>query len=116
MSQKILVIIGILLGGLAIVIGIQAVSKQTPQTRDINLQPTTTATAAAAASGLATLSDRQMRAAQDAIERAPADPKGYNLLCAAYLKKARETGDFTFNARAEASLNRSLELSTSEDN
>lgn len=110
MRNKILVIIGTMLGGLVIVIGIQAVSKQTTPTRAIISQPIT------AASARATLSDRQLRAAQDTIERAPADPKGYNLLCAAYLKKARETGDFGFNARAEAALNRSLELSSSADN
>ncbi len=37
--------------------------------------------------------------------------EGYNLLGAAYLQKARETGDFGFNARAEAALKRSLEIS-----
>lgn len=110
MRNKFLVIIGTLLGGLAIVIGIQAVTKQSPRPEGINSQ------AVAAASVRATISDRQLRAAQDTIERAPVDPKGYNLLCAAYLKKARETGDFGFNARAEAALNRSLELSRPEDN
>jgi tetratricopeptide (TPR) repeat protein len=110
MRNKILIIAGTLLGGLAIVIGIQAVSKQPPRPEGINT-PTVTA-----ASGRATLSDRQVRAAQDTIESAPADPKGYNLLCAAYLKQARETGDFGYNARAEAALNRSLEMSPAEDN
>lgn len=110
MRNTILVIAGTLLGGLAIVIGIQAVTKQPPRPEGINPQ------SVAAASVRATLSERQMRAARDTIERAPADPKGYNLLCAAYLKQARETGDFGFNARAEAALNRSLELSPAEDN
>ncbi len=109
MRNKILIIAGTLLGGLAIVIGIQAVSKQPPR-------PEGTDTQTVAASGRATLSDRQVRAARATIERAPSDPKGYNLLCAAYLKQARETGDFGFNARAEAALNRSLELSPAEDN
>jgi tetratricopeptide (TPR) repeat protein len=110
MRNTILVIAGTLLGSLAIVIGIQAVSKQTPRPKGVNTQTV------AAASGRATLSDRQMRAARDTIERAPADPVGYNLLCAAYLKQARATGDFSFNARAEAALNRSLELSPAEEN
>jgi len=109
MRNTILIIAGTLFGGLAIVIGIQAVSKQPPRPESINTQTF-------AASGRATLSDRQMQAARDTIERAPAAPGGYNLLCAAYLKQARETGDFSFNARAEAALNRSLELSPAEDN
>lgn len=110
MRNKILVIIAALFGGLAIVVGIQAVSKQSPRPEGTNPQTV------AAASRLATLSDRQVRAARGTIERAPADPAGYNLLCAAYLKQARETGDFGFNARAEAALNRSLELAPAEDN
>jgi tetratricopeptide (TPR) repeat protein len=63
-----------------------------------------------------TPSDRQLQAAQSLIERTPVDPKGYNQLCAAYIKKARETGDFTFNARAEAALKRSFELKSPADN
>jgi tetratricopeptide (TPR) repeat protein len=110
MRNKILIIAGTLLGGLAIVIGIQAVSKQPPRPEGIDNQTV------AAAGGRATLSDRQVRAARATIERAPSDPKGYNLLCAAYLKQARETGDFGFNARAEAALNRSFELSPAADN
>jgi hypothetical protein len=60
--------------------------------------------------------DRQLQKIQSAIEKSPADPNGYNMLCAAYLKKARETGDFGFNARAETALNRSFELNSSADN
>src|SRR5947207_10577641 len=40
------------------------------------------------------LADRQIREAQRAIQQAPSDAKGYNALCAAYMRKARETGDF----------------------
>lgn len=54
--------------------------------------------------------DERVQAAQGMIERAPTDPRGYNALCAAYMQKARETGDFGFNARANAALNRALEI------
>ncbi len=110
MRNTILVILGTLLVGLAIFIGIQSGSTQLPHIRPIDAPPI------AATSGRATLSDRQLRAAQDTITRAPADPKGYNLLCAAYQKQARETGDFGFNARAEAALNRSFELAPADNN
>ncbi|CAN5346885.1 hypothetical protein BH18ACI2_BH18ACI2_07030 [soil metagenome] len=52
-----------------------------------------------------TPADARIRAAQSMLQRAAANPRGYNLLAAAYMQKARETGDFSFNARAEAALN-----------
>ena len=55
-----------------------------------------------------TLADKQMQKGQAMIKRAPSEPDGYNLLCAAYLQKARDTGDFTFNAKAETALNHSF--------
>ena len=55
-------------------------------------------------------SDRQIQLAQTRIKRLPSQADGYNLLAAAYMQKARETGDFGFNARAESALNKSLEL------
>ncbi|MGB8509355.1 MAG: tetratricopeptide repeat protein, partial [Pyrinomonadaceae bacterium] len=48
--------------------------------------------------------DRLINVAQATIERLPASAKGYNLLAAAYMQKARETGDFGFNAKAEEAL------------
>ncbi len=101
-----------MLGGLAVVISQRVISQRPPSTRAADSAPVV----AAAASHQPLLSDRQIRAAQDAIERAPVDPKGYNLLCAAFMKKARETGDSGFNARAGAALKRSLELSAAADN
>jgi len=110
MHRRVLIIIGIILGGAAIIAGIRAVLPRasrpegTPRQNlvALNLQ--------------ATLSDRQIQKAQGIIEQTPSDPKGYNLLCAAYMKKARETGDFGFNANAETALNKSLEIAKSEDN
>jgi tetratricopeptide (TPR) repeat protein len=57
-----------------------------------------------------TVADRQIVQAELLIAREPSRPDAYNLLGAACLQKARETGDFNFNTRAERALNRSLEL------
>jgi tetratricopeptide (TPR) repeat protein len=58
----------------------------------------------------ATAADRQIQIAETRIKNFPASTEGYNLLASAYMQKARETGDFGFNARAETTLNRSLEI------
>jgi tetratricopeptide (TPR) repeat protein len=55
----------------------------------------------------ATPGDQRVIAAQAMIERLPSDARGYNLLAAAYMQKARETGDFGFNAKADEALARS---------
>lgn len=57
-----------------------------------------------------TPADLRIRAAQIKIEQGPNQPDGYNLLASAYSQKARETGDFSLNADAEAALNRALEI------
>jgi len=54
--------------------------------------------------------DSQIQLAQAKIARFPSDPNVYNQLAAAFMQKARETGDFGFNARAEAALNQAIEL------
>ncbi|HKS42300.1 MAG TPA: tetratricopeptide repeat protein, partial [Blastocatellia bacterium] len=58
-----------------------------------------------------TIADKQMQRGEAMIKRAPSEPDGYNLLCAAYIQKARDTGDFTFNAKAETALNHSFAVS-----
>lgn len=55
----------------------------------------------------ATPADRQIRAAQGVVENRPSLPVGYLLLADAFMQKARETGDFGFNAKAEEALARS---------
>ena len=54
--------------------------------------------------------DSQIQLAEARIAKFPADAYGYNQLAAAFMQKARETGDFGFNARAEAALDQSLKL------
>jgi len=62
----------------------------------------------------ATAADRQVQLAETKIKNFPTSPDGYNLLAAAYMQKARETGDFGFNTRAEAALQRSLKIAPDE--
>lgn len=62
----------------------------------------------------ATLADRNIASAQAGIKKNASDPRGFNLLAAAFMQKARETGDFSFNSRAEESLRHSFE--TAPDN
>lgn len=58
----------------------------------------------------ATPADRQIRAAEVVIDRAPLDPKGHNLLAAAYMQKARESEDYGVNAKAAEALEHSLKI------
>lgn len=57
-----------------------------------------------------TLTSPQIEAAQKLIEKAPKDPKGYTQLAIAYIKQARETGDFSLNSKAEAAIEKALQI------
>jgi tetratricopeptide (TPR) repeat protein len=48
--------------------------------------------------------DARIQKAQAMIQMSSRQAEGYNLLASAYLQKARETGDLSFNAKAEAAL------------
>ena len=63
-----------------------------------------------AASTPSTPADARLRAAEAMITQARDKPDGHNLLASAYMQKARETGDFTLNAKADAALSRALEI------
>jgi tetratricopeptide (TPR) repeat protein len=56
------------------------------------------------------IEDRQILAAQKYIEKIPDSAEGYNRLAIAYIQKARTTGDFSLNAKAEIAVNRALEI------
>ncbi len=109
MRNIILILLVVLLGGIAFVFGIRSVTTRAPRAVASRPQPDATNTRL-------TTADRQIQAAQNAVGRDGSDSKGYNLLSAAYMKKARETGDFGFNARAEAALARSFEIAGDENN
>lgn len=109
MRKKILLIAGIVIAGLAVVFGIRAVSQRTASVQQAN-------TNTSAGDQLATPADRQIMAAKGVIERAPKEPNGYNLLAAAYMQKARETGDYSFYGRAEAALKGAFQLAPDNQN
>ena len=103
MRSKVLVTTAVLvLAALATVAGVRALSNRKNNTESaLTSQPL---------DAHASQSDRQIQIAERRIKQLPGAADGYNLLAAAYLQKARETGDFGFNARAESALNKALEL------
>ena len=56
------------------------------------------------------ISNAEITAAQKIIEKMPNAAKGYNQLAVAYIRRARETGDFSLNANAQTALDRALEI------
>lgn len=52
--------------------------------------------------------DQRILRAQQSITRFPNSADGYNQLASAYMQKARETSDLSFNANAETAITRSL--------
>ena len=103
MSKKLFVLSSALVLATVIsVAGIRALSnRKSTSVSTLTMQPLNAGTTAA---------DRQIQLAEARIKNLPASPAGYNLLADAYMQKARETGDFGFNARAETILSRSLEI------
>lgn len=55
-------------------------------------------------------SNAEIAAAQKVIEKLPNAPNGYSKLAVAYIRRARETGDFSLNANAQTALDRALEI------
>lgn len=55
-------------------------------------------------------SDAEIAAAQKVIEKLPDAPNGYSKLAVAYIRRARETGDFSLNANAQTAIDRALEI------
>lgn len=54
--------------------------------------------------------DKEIAVAEKLIEQMPDSTKGYNRLAVVYIHRARETGDFSLNSKAEAAVNRALEI------
>jgi tetratricopeptide (TPR) repeat protein len=52
----------------------------------------------------------EIEAAQKLIQTAPDAASGYTRLAAAYIRAARRSGDFSLNAKAEAAVNKALEI------
>jgi tetratricopeptide (TPR) repeat protein len=103
MSKKLLVLSAALVLAMVIsVAGIRALSNRKSNSESTLITQPLNARATGA--------DVQIQIAEARIKNFPASPDGYNLLAGAFMQKARETGDFGFNARAETSLDRSLEI------
>lgn len=119
MRKHLLVFLGIVLSALVVSFGIRALTSRpeaattttTPVARDIAplVEPL-----AVAPGGVETPGDKIVRQAQGLIVRAPSNPAGFNLLASAFMQKARETGDFSFNTRAEAALDKSLAVKSDD--
>ena len=58
--------------------------------------------------------DKEVDAALKFIEKVPESPLGYNQLAVIYMRRARQTGDFSFNTKAETAINRALEFEPSD--
>lgn len=54
--------------------------------------------------------DKEINSVLKIIEKSPDLPLGYVQLSTLYIKKARETGDFSLNTKAETAVNRALEI------
>lgn len=54
--------------------------------------------------------DPDFAKAQKMIEEMSDSPVGYNRLASLYIKKARENGDFSLNSKAEAAVDKALEI------
>jgi tetratricopeptide (TPR) repeat protein len=54
--------------------------------------------------------DPEIESAQKLIASAPKEPKGYTRLAIAYIRLARETGNFSLNSQAEAAIEKALQF------
>ncbi|MEJ7655053.1 MAG: tetratricopeptide repeat protein [Chloroflexia bacterium] len=107
MLKIVLLVVGLTLVGI-VVLGITTISKHADHPEAATRQQNTVAEQPV---GQITPADRLIGLAQAIIKQKPDAYNGYNMLAVAYMQKARETGDFNFNARAEAALAQSTKLS-----
>lgn len=55
-------------------------------------------------------SDTEINEILQLIEKMPDSAKGYNQLASIYIRRARETGDFSLNSKAETSVEKALQI------
>lgn len=60
------------------------------------------------------IGDKEIDAALKLIDNMPDSPLAYGQLAVLYIKKGRETGDFTFNAKAESAVDKALVISSND--
>ena len=63
-----------------------------------------------AANALLASGENEVDAALKFIEKVPESPTAYNQLAVLYMRRSRQTGDFSFNIKAETAINRALEF------
>lgn len=56
------------------------------------------------------LADAEINSVLKIIKKSPDSPTGYTQLATIYIKKARETGDFSLNTKADTAVNRALDI------
>jgi len=61
-----------------------------------------------------TSADPEFAKAQKLIEQMPDSPVGYSRIAFLYIKKARETGDFSLNSKAESAVDKSIEIKSDD--
>lgn len=61
-----------------------------------------------------TSADPEFAKAQKMIEELSDSPAGYSRLASLYIKKARENGDFSLNSKAEAAVDKALEIKSDD--
>lgn len=61
-----------------------------------------------------TASNPNIETAQKLIEKSPNEPKGYTQLAVAYIKQARETGDFSLNSKAQVAVEKALQIDSKD--
>ena len=61
-----------------------------------------------------TSADPEFAKAQKLIEEMADSPVGYSRLATLYIKKARETGDFSLNEKAENAVDKALEIKSDD--
>ncbi|MDT7808839.1 MAG: hypothetical protein QOJ70_2652 [Acidobacteriota bacterium] len=103
MPKKILILAAVAALGLALLLGFRYGSNRTePKQQPLKLTASSTMPS--------TPGDKLVASAEGMIEREPKGAKGYDLLASAYMQKARETGDFSLNAKAEEALARAEQV------
>ncbi len=56
----------------------------------------------------------KIEAAQKLIQSSPKEPKGYTQLAIAYIRLARETGDFSLNSKAQTAIEKALQIASTD--
>ena len=59
--------------------------------------------------------DPEIRSALELIERIPDSPSGYVQLAITHIQRARKSGDFSLNAKAESAINKALEIAPKDE-